>query len=65
MDKNALYLIDENIYKKIQEEKKMKETEIKAYFEGMEKGAEMVTNAVRDYLNTEQLVEVQSDEKVY
>ena len=54
MDKNVLYMIDEIIYKTIQEEKKKKETEVKAYFEGMEKGAEMMTNAVRNYLNTEQ-----------
>ena len=53
MDKQDLYALDETIYKQIQSDRKNKEIENKAYFDGMEKGAEMMMKAVRDYLTNE------------
>lgn len=53
MDKQDLYALDEAIYKQIQIDRKNKEIENKAYFDGMEKGAEMMMKAVRDYLTNE------------
>ena len=53
MDKQDLYALDEAIYKQIQIDRKNKEIENKAYFDGMEKGAEMMIKAVRDYLTNE------------
>lgn len=55
MDKQDLYALDEVVYKQIQAEKRMKEAENKAYFDGMEKGAEMMMKSVRDYLNKEEM----------
>ncbi len=54
MDKQDLYRLDEVTYKRIQEEKRKAEVETKAYFDGMEKGADMMMKAVRDFLSTEQ-----------
>ena len=54
MDIQDLYSLDEVLYRQIQEERKKKEAENKAYFAGMEKGAEMMMKAVRDYLTNEQ-----------
>ena len=53
MNKQDLYALDEIVYKKIQEDRKKKEAESKAYFDGMEKGAELLMKAVRDYLTKE------------
>lgn len=53
MDKQDLYALDEAIYKQIQIDRRNKEIENKAYFDGMEKGAEMMMKAVRDYLTNE------------
>jgi hypothetical protein len=53
MDKQDLYALDETIYKQIQADRKKKEAENKAYFDGMEKGAEIMMKAVRDYLTNE------------
>lgn len=53
MDKQDLYALDEAIYKQIQIDRKNKEIENKAYFDGVEKGADMMMNAVRDYLTNE------------
>lgn len=53
MDKQDLYAIDETVFKKIQEDRKKKEAENKTYFDGMEKGVELMMKAVRDYLNKE------------
>ena len=53
MDKQDLYALDETIYRQIQADRKNKEIENKAYFDGMEKGAEMMMKAVRDYLTNE------------
>ena len=53
MDKQDLYDLDDEIYKQIQIDRKKKEIENKAYFDGMEKGAEMMMKAVRDYLTNE------------
>lgn len=53
MDKQDLYALDEAIYKQIQIDRKNKEIENKAYFDGMEKGAEIMMKAVRDYLTNE------------
>lgn len=53
MDKQDLYALDEAIYKQMQIDRKNKEIESKAYFDGMEKGAEMMMKAVRDYLTNE------------
>ena len=54
MDNNDLSWIDEVIYKQIQVERRNKEAENKAYFDGMEKGAEMMFRAVREHLKKEQ-----------
>ena len=54
MDNNDLSWIDEAIYKQIQVERRNKEAENKAYFDGMEKGAEMMFRAVREHLKKEQ-----------
>ena len=54
MDNNDLSWIDEGIYKQIQVERRNKEAENKAYFDGMEKGAEMMFRAVREHLKQEQ-----------
>ena len=53
MDKQELYSIDDAIYKQIQEERKRKEVENKIYFDGMEKGAELLMKAVRAALDKE------------
>lgn len=53
MNKQDLYSLDEIVYKKIQEDRKKKEAENKSYFDGMEKGAELLMKAVRDYLTKE------------
>ncbi len=55
MDKQDLYRLDEITYKQIQEARRNKEAENKAFFDGMEKGAEMMMKAVRDYLNHEEM----------
>ena len=55
MDKNDLYALDEAVYRQIQAEKQKKEAENKAYFDGMEKGAEMMMKSVRDYLQKEEM----------
>ena len=54
MDNNDLSWLDEGIYKQIQVERRNKEAENKAYFDGMEKGAEMMFRAVREHLKKEQ-----------
>ena len=54
MDKQDLYKLDDIIYQQIQDQKKQKEMENKAYFEGMEKGAELMMKKVRDFLNEEE-----------
>lgn len=53
MNKQDIYSLDEIVYKKIQENKEKKEEENKAYFDGMEKGAELFMKTVRDYLSKE------------
>lgn len=53
MDKQDLYKLDEILYKQIQEQRKQKETENKAFFDGMEKGAEVMMKKVRDFLTEE------------
>lgn len=55
MDKQDLYKLDDIIYQQIQDQKKQKEMENKAYFEGMEKGAELMMKRVRDFLNEEEI----------
>lgn len=50
MDTQKLYELDSVVYQQIQEDKKRKELENIAYFEGMEKGADMMMKAVRNYL---------------
>jgi hypothetical protein len=54
MDKQDLYKLDEILYKDIQEQRKKKEAENKAFFDGMEKGAEMMMKRVRDFLTAEE-----------
>lgn len=54
MDNNDLNWLDEVIYKQIQVERRNKEAENKAYFDGMEKGAEMMFKAVKEHLKKEQ-----------
>ena len=53
MDKQDLYKLDEILYKQIQDERKRQEAENKAYFDGVEKGAEMMMKKVRDFLTEE------------
>ena len=53
MNKQDLYSLDEIVYKKIQEDRRKKEAENNAYFDGMEKGAELFMKTVRDYLSKE------------
>lgn len=54
MDKQELYTLDEMLYKQIQEDRKKKEAENKAYFDGVEKGAELMMKMVRDFLTKEE-----------
>ena len=54
MDKQDLYKLDEILYKQIQEQRKNKEAENKAFFDGMEKGAEVMMKKVRDFLTAEE-----------
>lgn len=54
MNKQDLYKLDEILYLQIQDQKKQKEAENKAFFEGMEKGAELMMKKVRDFLNEEE-----------
>lgn len=51
MDKQTLYLIDEEVYKQIMLERKQKEAENEAYFNGMEQGVEMMLKAIKEHLN--------------
>lgn len=54
MDRQELYKLDEMLYKQIQEDRKKKEAKTKAYFDGVEKGAEMMMKMVRDFLAKEE-----------
>lgn len=54
MKKSELYAIDTIVFKQIQEDKKKTEATNKAYFEGMEKGADLFCKAIRDFLNKEE-----------
>lgn len=54
MDRNDLCWLDEVVYKQIQEDRRKKEAENKAYFDGMEKGAEMMFKAVKEHLKKEE-----------
>ena len=54
MNKQDLYWIDEVVYKQIQADRRKKEDENKAYFDGMEKGAEMMMKAVKEHLKEEE-----------
>ena len=53
MNAQDLYDLDKTIYEKIQADRKKKEAETKAFFDGMEEGAEMMRKAVRDFLANE------------
>lgn len=50
MNAQILYELDTIVYQQIQEDRKRKELENAAYFEGMEKGADLMMKAVRNYL---------------
>lgn len=54
MKTSELYAIDTIVFKQIQEDKKKTEATNKAYFEGMEKGADLFCKAIRDFLNKEE-----------
>lgn len=54
MNRQDLYAIDETVYKQIQEDRKKKELETKAFFDGMEKGADMMRKIISDYLIDEE-----------
>lgn len=54
MKRSELYAIDTIVFKQIQEDKKKTEATNKAYFEGMEKGADLFCKAIRDFLNKEE-----------
>ena len=51
MDKQALYSLDSEVYKQIQILRKQKEEENKAYFDGMEQGADMMVKVIKEYIN--------------
>lgn len=53
MDKKDLYALDAALYAQIQEDRKKKEAETKAYFDGVEKGVDLMVKAVRDFMNNE------------
>lgn len=53
-ERSELYAIDKIVYEQIQEDKKKTEATNKAYFEGMEKGADLFCKAIRDFLNKEE-----------
>lgn len=53
MDKQDLFKLGEILYKQIQEQRKQKEAENKAFFDGVEKGAEVMMKKVRDFLAEE------------
>ena len=57
MNRQDLYAIDETVYKQIQEDRKKKELETKAFFDGMEKGADMMRKIINDYLIDEEMKE--------
>lgn len=61
MTKQDLYALDEMVYMQIQTDRRNKESETKAFFDGAEKGAEMMMKAVKSYLTKEQ--ESESDTK--
>ena len=48
MNAQDLYDLDKTIYEKIQADRKKKEAETKAFFDGMEEGAEMMRKAVQE-----------------
>lgn len=50
MDTLKLHELDALVYQQIQVDKKQKELEHIAYYEGMQKGADMMMRAVRNYL---------------
>jgi hypothetical protein len=54
MTKDDLYSLDTVVYNQISEERKAKENELKAYFSGMEKGADMMLKAVKNFIENEQ-----------
>lgn len=56
MDKQDLYALDETVYKQIQKDRREKEAENKAYFDGMEKGAEMMMKFVREFLYKQEML---------
>lgn len=53
MDKKDLYAIDEMLFKQIQEDRKKKEAETKAYYDGVEKGVDLMVKAVREFMDNE------------
>ena len=52
-DNQRLYEIENEVDKQIQDIKKDKELETKAFIDGMEKGAELMFKAVREELRKE------------
>lgn len=53
MDKKDLYALDSALYKQIRADREKKEAETKAYFDGVEKGVDLMVKAVRDFMNNE------------
>jgi len=53
MTVNELYELDKCIWEEIQEIKRRREDETKAFIEGMEKGAELMLKKVKGFLNRE------------
>ena len=53
MNTQNLQELDMIVYQQIEADKKRKELENIAYFEGMQKGADMMMRAVRNYLMDE------------
>ena len=61
MNTQILRELDALVYQQIQADKKRKELENIAYFEGMQKGADMMMRAVRNYLIDERRKGGESD----
>ena len=54
MTVNELYELDKNVFEEIQEIKKQRELETKAFIDGMEKGADLMLKKVKKFLKNEE-----------
>ena len=49
-----LYEVDKNVWHEIQEIKRKREEETKAFIDGMEKGADLMLKRVKEYLKKDE-----------